>query len=222
MTQKNKGWLTTLCWILCFNDFAHIIMSDLPPVFTLAVSVEVERIGNKGSSGDIARIITIFSKYDAYSNNLAKILLAIKNMCVREGAWIARMYLQYKMSQIIVNSLKKHSGSPNFVSRACEVISTFCYLLKKSAADELTENGIVTALTEYVKVTYTKTFVWIFVVQINITSSNSLFSHIFAEDQSISLQKKHPQSLEFFNVLVTLQLTQLRYTFVFFESTLFR
>ncbi len=119
---------------------------DLPLMLTQAVSVEVERIGNKGSSGQIPRIMRILEHYAAYANNMAKVLVAIKNMCVREDSWVVRLYLQRQLPRVIAAALRAHPANGNFVARACEVISAVSHVVRIDAVTAFTAHGTVEAL----------------------------------------------------------------------------
>jgi hypothetical protein len=119
---------------------------DLPIMLTQAVSVEVERIGNKGSSSQIPRIMRILEHYAAYANNMAKVLIAIKNMCMREDGWVVRLYLQRELPRVIAAALRAHSSNGNFVARACEVVSAVSHVVRTDAVAAFTAQGTVEAL----------------------------------------------------------------------------
>eukprot|EP00750_Incisomonas_marina_P020010 INCI3672.8.p1 GENE.INCI3672.8~~INCI3672.8.p1 ORF type:complete len:573 (+),score=87.98 INCI3672.8:174-1892(+) len=120
--------------------------SELPLMMTLEVSVEVEKIGHSGSTGQIPRIMQILEHYAAYPNNMTKVLVAIKNMCLREDSWVVRVFLKSRFPQVIAKAIVAHSSNGSFISRACEVISAVSHIVKEPAVSAFVDEGVLTGL----------------------------------------------------------------------------
>ena len=119
---------------------------DLPLLMTMAVSMEVEKIGHTGGSSDISRLMKFLKHYTKYPNNMAKVLVAVKTMCMRVEPWVVRLFLQYKFPGIVAEGLRLHKGVGNLVSRACEAISAIAHVTKGAGVKQFMEEGVATAL----------------------------------------------------------------------------
>lgn len=119
-------------------------------MMTLEVSMEVEKIGHSGSTGQIPRIMQILEHYAAYPNNMTKVLVAIKNMCLREDSWVVRVFLKSSFPQIIAKAIVDHSSNGSFISRTCEVISAVSHIVKEPAVSAFAAEGVLTGLLRFV------------------------------------------------------------------------
>lgn len=128
---------------------ATMSAQELPMMMTMAVSMEVEKIGNSGTSSDAARIMQMLKHYAPYPNNMAKVLVAIKNLCSREDAWVVGLLLKYNFAPIMAEALRSHNTNGHLISRACEVVSTVSHIAGEQAVNALVTEGTVVALCRF-------------------------------------------------------------------------
>lgn len=92
----------------------------------------------------------ILEHYAAYPNNMTKVLVAIKNMCLREDSWVVRVFLKSSFPQIIAKAIVDHSSNGSFISRTCEVISAVSHIVKEPAVSAFAAEGVLTGLLRFV------------------------------------------------------------------------